>query len=190
MRKATFLLGFVALSLPITICAEGQEPQRVMPWEEKKEFDVAVGEAQILHSGDLSEFQLIMCRFSIDEFRTASDIFASVAVMFTSAAPQDYDVLSYLARVAAYRFEKDDGWRYEFTLTSPDKRNSRIVAHTGKTELVLPLMLLKGKKAKVTYFVGDGDVDVSQIHVSDFPLTSWQIVAIGVKGESRCAFEK
>ena len=166
--------------------SHGQEFEYEPPWETKA-FDVAFGEVQILHSGTLIGKQIINCRFSIDEYRNTEERFASVALMLTSSEPAKYDLRAYLLRLAAYRYEDDDGWRHEFTMTGPDDRHSRIVAHTGTTDDIPPMWLIKDKNPRVTYVVGRTDIDVSQIDVSDYPVASWQIVAIGVKGESRCS---
>ncbi len=187
MRIAVLSL-IVASSILAIDLSEGQETQLELPWETKS-FDVAVGRVQVLHSGELPGIQIINCRFSIDDYRNTKDTYASVALMFTSADPRKYDVDAYLVRLAAYRHEDDDGWRHEFTLTGPDDRDSRIVAHTGTTDTIPPMWLIKAEYPKVTYVIGDSDIDVSQVDVSDYPVVSWQIVAIGVKGESRCSFE-
>ena len=152
-------------------------------------FDVAFGEVQVLHSGKLSGPQDINCRFRIDDYRNTQDTFASVALMFTSSDPTEYDVGAYLVRLAAYRHGDDNGWRHEFTLTGPDDRHSRIVAHTGLTDGIPSMWLTKTEDPKVNYVVGNTDIDVSVVDISDYPVTSWQIVAIGVKGESRCTFD-
>lgn len=183
------MLSLIAASSILAIdVSAGQETKLELPWEIKT-FDVAVGEVQVLHSGKLSGAKIIYCRFSIDEYRNTKDTFASVALMFTSADPGKYDVNAYLVRLAAYQFQEDDGWRHEFTMTGPDDRDSRIVSYTGKTDLIPPMLLVKAEHPKVTYVVGDTDIDVSDVDVSNYPVTSWQIVAIGLKGESRCSFE-
>jgi hypothetical protein len=187
MRIAVLSL-IVASSILAIEVSDGQETKLELPWETKA-FDVDVGEVQILHSGNLSGVQIINCRFSIDEYKNTQDTFASVALIFTSADPGKYDVNAYLVRLAAYRFEEDDGWRHEFTMTGPDDRDSRIVSYTGKTVLIPPMWLIKAEHPKVTYVVGDTNIDVSEVDASNYSVTSWQIVAIGVKGESRCSFE-
>ncbi|MEM7432524.1 MAG: hypothetical protein AAF351_11395 [Pseudomonadota bacterium] len=187
MRSTFHLLVFASAFFTIGL-SEGQETQLEPPWETKT-FDVGVGQVQILHSGEIPGLQIINCRFSIDDYRNTEDTFASVALMFTSSDAEKYDVEAHTVRLAAYRFEDDHGWRHEFTLTGPDDRDSRIVAHTGTTDTIPPMWLIKAEYPKVTYVVGHTDIDVSQVDVSDYPVVSWQIVAIGVKGESRCSFE-
>jgi hypothetical protein len=90
MRIAALSVVVVSLIFA-TASADAQETHDVRPLLVRKAFDIGVGKVRVLHSGKLSGVQIIKCRFSIDDFRTEPDIFAS-------ADPQDYGALSYMAQ--------------------------------------------------------------------------------------------